>query len=69
MQAFQVAPFNIWANNQQEVDEMRKAFIDFIDEHGKQGRFVSASKVTHAIRHWRDNAIVRNRIVEHFKNK
>ena len=69
MQAFQVAPFNVWAENQQEVDEMRKALIDFIDEHGKKGRFVTAKKVTHAIRHWKDNAIVRNRIIEHFKNK
>lgn len=67
MQPFQVAPFNVWANNQQEVDEMRKAFIDFIDEHGKQGRYVSAAKVTHALRHWKDNAIVRSRIIEHFK--
>ena len=69
MQAFQVAPFNVWADNQQEVDEMRKALIDFIDEHGKQGRFVTARKVTEAVRNWKANAIVRNRIVEHFKNK
>ena len=69
MQAFQVAPFNVWAENQQEVDEMRKAMIDFIDEHGKQGRFVTARKVTEAVRNWKANAIVRNRIIEHFKNK
>ena len=67
MQAFKVASFNVWAENQQEVDEMRKAFIDFINEHGKQGRYVSAAKVTQALRHWKDNAIVRNRIIEHFQ--
>lgn len=69
MQAFQIAPFNVWAESQHEADEMRKALIDFIDEHGKQGRFVTAAKVTHAVRHWKDNAIVRNRIIEHFKNR
>ena len=69
MQAFQVASFNVWAENQQEVDEMRKALIDFIDEHGRQGRFVTARKVTEAVRNWKANAIVRNRIIEHFKNR
>ena len=69
MQAFRLNPINIWAESQDEVDEMRKALIDFIDEHGKQGRYVTAKKVTHALRHWKDNAIVRNRIIEHFKNR
>ena len=67
MQAFTVEPFKIWAENQDEVDEMRKAFIDFINEHGKQGRYVSAKKVSDAIKHWKDNSIVRNKIIEHFK--
>lgn len=67
MQAFQVSPFNVWAENQQEVDEMRKALIEFIDEHGKQGRFVTARKITEAVRNWKANAIVRNRIIEYFK--
>lgn len=66
MKAFQVAPFNIWAENQQEVDEMRQAFINFINEHGRQGRYVSAAKVTQALTHWKDNAIVRNKVIEHF---
>lgn len=67
MNPFKIEPFNIWAENQQEVDEMRRAFIDFIDEHGKQGRFVTAKKVTDALRHWKDNPLVRNKIIEHFK--
>lgn len=67
MQAFTVKPFNIWAENQEEVDEMRQAFIDFIDEHGKQGRYVSARKVTQAVKNWKNNVIVRNQIIEHFK--
>lgn len=66
MKAFEVKPFNIWANNQEEVDEMRQAFIDFIEEHGKQKRFVSAAKVTEAIRNWKNNVLVRNKIIEHF---
>ena len=66
MKAFKVEPFNIWANSQEEVDEMRQAFIDFIEEHGKQGRFVSALKVTEAIKDWKKNVLVKNRVIEHF---
>lgn len=67
MNAFKVESFNIWANSQQEVDEMRKAFIDFIEEHGRQGRYVTANKVTAGIRKWKENAIVKNKIIKHFE--
>ena len=65
MKAFRVESFNVWAESQEEANEMRQAFIDFIDEHGKQGRFVSARKVTEALRNWKSNVLVRNRIIEH----
>lgn len=67
MKPFQVQPFNIWAENQAEADEMRQAFIDFIAEHGKQGRYVSAAKVTKAIRNLPNNPLIRNRVTEYFK--
>jgi len=69
MQAFKVESFNIWAESQQEADDMRKALIGFIEEHGKQGRYVTAAKITDAISHWKDNALIRNRVIEHFQNK
>lgn len=67
MKPFQVQPFNIWAENQAEVDEMRQAFIDFIAEHGKQGRYVSAAKITKAVRNWSSNPLIRNQIIGFFK--
>ena len=66
MKAFKVEPFNIWAENQQEVDDMRNAFIEFINEHGKQGRYVTAGKIAQAVRSWKDNVIVKNKIIQHF---
>lgn len=68
MQAFKVEPFNIWANSKEEVDEMRQAFIDFIEEHGRQGRFVTARKITDAVKNWKGNFLVKSKIIEHFSN-
>jgi len=41
------------------------AFIDF---HGRQGRKVTASKLTDAIRKWENNALVRQSVIRHFQN-
>lgn len=69
MKPFKVEPFKIWAESQGEADEMRQAFIDFIEEHGRQGRYVSASRVTNALRNWKNNLIVRNKIIEYFQRR
>jgi len=68
MGIFEVKPFKVYANNQEEADEMRKAFIDFINYHGSRGRVVSAFKVTKAIREWDKNPIVKNQIINYFNN-
>lgn len=60
--------FNIYAESEQEAEDARKAIIGFINEHAQQGRAVTGRKIADAIAHWKDNIIVRNRIINHFKS-
>ena len=58
--------FNVWADSEQQGEELRKAICDFINYHGQQGRKVSAPRLTEAIRKWQDNILVKNSIIKHF---
>lgn len=60
--------FNIYAENDEEVEDCRKAIIAFIGEHASQCRAVTAKKVAHAIKNWDKNPIVKNQIINYFKN-
>lgn len=59
--------FNLWANSEEEAVELKKEICAFINYHGQQGRKVSASKLTEALRKWQSNPLVRNSIINHFK--
>ena len=59
--------FNVWANSEEEGNELRKAICDFIAWHGERGVKVTASKMTEAIIRWQDNVFVKNSIINHFK--
>ena len=59
--------FNVYANNEAEVEDARSAVIEFIDEHRKAGRAVSAQKIAKAVRSWQNNPLVRNKIIDYFK--
>lgn len=58
--------FNIWANNDEEAVELKKAICDFIDWFGHRGKKVSADKLIQAINNWQSNILVKNSIVKHF---
>lgn len=58
--------FNIYAENEQEVEECRMAIIAFIGYHASQCRAVTARKVAQAVSDWDKNLIVRNRIIQFF---
>ena len=58
--------FNVWANNEQEGEELRMAICEFINWHGQQGRKVSAPRLTEALKNWQNNILVRNSIIKHF---
>ena len=59
--------FNIYADSEQEVEEARKAIVRFIAEHASEGRAVTAGKVAHALGMWKENVLVRNKIISYFK--
>ena len=59
--------FNIYAENEQEVEEVRMAIIAFIGLHASQCRAVTARKVAQAVSNWDKNAIVKNQIINYFK--
>ena len=59
--------FNIYADNELEVEECRKAIIAFIGMHASQCRAVTARKVTQAINNWDKNPLVRMNIINYFK--
>lgn len=60
--------FNIYAENEQEVEECRKAIIGFIGLHAAQCRAVTAQKVTNALKNWDRNYIIKKQIVEYFQS-
>lgn len=60
--------FNIYAESEEEVEECRRAIISFIGLHASQCRAVTAKKVAHALTNWDKNPIVKNQIINYFKN-
>lgn len=58
MQAFEMKLF-IYAETEQEVEECRKAVHAFIEENRKEGRAVTASKLTTALGRWKSNMFVK----------
>lgn len=59
--------FQLYAYNEQEIEECRMAIIAFINQHRNAGRAVTAHKVAQAISRWDQNQIVKNQIVNYFK--
>ena len=58
--------FNVYAESQEEADAATQAIKAFISEHAKQGRAVTANKISAAISNWKSNVLVKNRIINYF---
>ncbi len=58
--------FNIYAEDEQEIQDLHFVITEFIRLHAEQGRAVSARKVTEALRRWDHNPFIKNRIIEFF---
>jgi hypothetical protein len=50
--------FNIWANSEEEGEELKRELGAFIDHMGQQGRKVTAAKLTEALRKYKNNYFV-----------
>lgn len=57
----------IYAENESEVAELRQTIVWFINLHRSNNRAVTAKKVSDAIKHWDSNFLVKQRIINHFK--
>ena len=66
MRAFDIK-FQIYAEDETEVEELRRSIIGFINTHRVQGRAVTAKKLSQAIDNWDKNFLVRNKIIDYFK--
>ena len=59
--------FELYAYDEQEIEEARMAIIAFIGQHRGAGRAVTARKVGQAVSNWERNVLVRNEIINYFK--
>lgn len=59
--------FELYAYDEQEIEEARMAIIAFIGQHRSANRAVTARKVAQAIGRWEANPIVRTQIINYFK--
>ncbi len=66
MQGYEVK-FNIYADSADEVESLRQAIVGFISSHARQGRAVTATKLTEALSRWESNPIVKHQIINYFK--
>lgn len=66
IKAFPIS-FEVYAYNEQEVENLRMAIVAFIGCHARQGRAVDAERLAKAISNWDNNPIVRNKIIDYFK--
>lgn len=64
----QVLPvtFELYAYDEEEIEEARTAIIAFIEQHRQAGRAVTAHKVAQAVGRWNKNVLVRNEIIKYF---
>lgn len=60
--------FNIYAENEQEVEDCRMAIVAFIGMHASQCRAVTAKKVAQALSNWDKNPFVKGRIIDYLNS-
>lgn len=59
--------FKVWADDENEATILSQAMGAFVDELGQMGKKVTAAKLTEAMSKWKDNLLVRQAILNHFK--
>ena len=59
----------IYAEDEQEAEKARHALGGFVDQLGQMGIPVTGNKIAQAVPKWDKNIIVKNQIINHFKDK
>lgn len=59
--------FKIYAHNEAEVEQARKAIADFINSMADEGIAVSAQKIAEIVPKWRSNAFIKQQIFDFFR--
>ena len=59
--------FEVYAYDEREVEDLRRAIVDFIGYHAQRHLPILAGKAAQGIRAWDKNPFVRNRIIQHFQ--
>lgn len=59
--------FEIYAEDEQEADDARRAIITFIADLANHNRAVTGRKISEGLPRWKENIFVRNRILDFFK--
>ena len=58
--------FNIYANNEQEVTDLRFIITEFIRLNAEEGRAISATRLAEALRDINNTPLIKNRITRYF---
>ena len=59
--------FEIYAEDEQEALDGRNAIVAFISELAYNGSAVTGNKIVLALKKWKENMFVRNKIIDFFK--
>ena len=66
MQGFDIK-FRVYAETQEEVEEAQKVIQSFVNEHAKEGRAVTAKKLSDVIPKWKENFLIKKQIIKYFE--
>ena len=61
--------FNIYAQDDEEAENGRKAIIQFINIMGQYGAMVSGNKIAEAVVNLNNNQFIKNQIINFFKKQ
>lgn len=59
----------IYAADEQEAQRAQQAMGQFVNDMGAMGIAVTGNKISEAMPRWNKNPLVKNQIINHFKNK
>lgn len=68
-QSIKPISFNIYAQDDEEAENGRKAIIQFINIMGQYGAMVSGNKIAEAVANLNNNQFIKNQIINFFKKQ